>query len=282
MTYATPNPTPSERSPAPAKMVPVEGPSWARLQTMTAMANNSEKRRGRVGFWIGGLLVLAGIAVGVAGVALGIRGIGETVDGYQRVPVRTGGTVQIDDPGSYRVFFERAGADDGFGSPGGFSIVGPDGQEVLLESDFSSENYSVGGHTGRKIGKFRAATAGRYEIRPLSVDGGTGTGTIAIGKRGPTGSILAIVVGVLGGLLIVVIGVVVLIVSGVRRSRSRRAATGYPGGPGPGWGAPPTGPGGWAPPPGGAPGWAAPHAPAPPPAPGGWPPPPPTNRGPQS
>lgn len=257
---------------------------------MTSVSNSSDKRPGRVGFWIGGLLIVAGVVVAVTGLVIGIRSIGETVDGYQRVSARSGGSIQLDDAGSYRVFFEGAGADDGFGAPGVFSIIGPDGQEVLLESDFSSENYSVNGHSGRKIAKFRAPTAGRYQIRPVTNDGGPITGTLAIGKRGPTGSIFAILGGIFGGLALFVVGAVVLIVSGVRRSRSRQAARAYPG-PGTGWGAPPTGPAGWAPPPAGAPGWprppdsawAPPPAPPPPqPPPGPWPPPPPADRGPLS
>ena len=244
---------------------------------MTSAVNSSDNKAGRVGFWIGGLLIVVGVVVGIVGVVVGIRSIGDTVDGYQRVPAESGGTLEIDDPGTYRVFYERDGADEGSGSPGGLTIIGPDGQEILLESDFSSESYSVGGHEGRKIGRFRAATAGSYEIRTVIGDGDLGIGTYAVGKRGPAGSIVAILVGVFGGGLIAVVGVVVLIVSAVRRARARRAAMGYPGGPGPGWGAPLTPPGGWAPPAPGAP--AAPGWAAPPPAPGGRTPPPPPDQG---
>lgn len=244
------------------------------MQTMPAPA---QKSKGAVALWIGGVLVVLGIVVGIVGIATGVSGMSDVVDGYQRVPVSGGGAITIDDTGTYRVFLERPGAnEDRFrGTTPSFTIEGPDGATVPLQYDSVNETYGVSGRDGRKLGKFRADRPGTYVFRTNTSDQGSSLGNLAVGRKGPTSELVKLGVGlVLGGLLFVA-GVILLIVGGVRRSRSRRSPIAYPGVPGTGWAAPPAGPPGWAPPPTGPAGWSPPPAPPPPPGTGGWAAPPP-------
>ena len=77
-----------------------------------------QSKRGRVPLVIGAVLVAFGLVGGAAITIDGALQFGRTVNAYQRISVVSGGTVELDDPGTYRVFFEQPGADEGFGSPG--------------------------------------------------------------------------------------------------------------------------------------------------------------------
>ncbi len=205
------------------------------------------KPKGGVGIAIGIVLLVAGMVVGIVGVVGGVRNIGRTVDGYQRVSLETGGAVRLD-PGTYRVFLERRGIDgDQFAVlVPQLSITSNEGQAILLLPVGNvSETYSFGGRSGRKIGRLVIPSSGTYRITVVPEGGPGSYGTIAIGKRGPIASIAAILIGVFGGGAIALVGLVVLIVSGVRRGRSKNSTSG--------WAPPPptptAGPPGWAPPP---------------------------------
>lgn len=227
------------------------------------MTSPTTGRQGPRSIWfvIGGVLIALGVIGGIVVVVIGARQIASTVDDYQRVSASTGGDVFLEDPGTYRIFYEAPGAADGFVSPPPYDIVDPNGNILAVRSDSTSEDYTFGSREGRKIGKFTAPTAGTYGVRVLRGDGLSLSGPqIAIGKRGPTGSIFTILGGVFGGLGVAATGGVMLIVAGVKRGRAKRAHLS----PAPGWGVWPQWGGtqpGWAPP---QPGWA------PPPAPGSW------------
>lgn len=228
------------------------------------------KKKRRVGILIGVGLMIGGIVFGIVLAVSGVRGMADTVDGYHRVPMSTGGTITLDEPGTYRIFLEYPGANDELAErPGGFVTVrGPGGGPIAVLPESHSESYSMSGHTGRLLGKFRAETAGSYTLRTISRDGAVAFGEVAVGRKGPLSGAAAIAGGILGGGFLFVVGAIVLIVAAVRRSRSNSpAAVGWGGGapPVPGWGPSQQVPGaGWggpaAPPPGswGAPGqsWA--------------------------
>ncbi|QXC62496.1 hypothetical protein KSP35_06760 [Aquihabitans sp. G128] len=258
---------------------------------MTAATNPSRRKPGKVGFWIGGLLVVLAIVVGVGGVALGIKHVSDTVDGLQRASVRNGGSLQLE-PGTYDVFLEYPGINDSsFPSAyglGALRITTSEGRPVEITPPTSSLTYEFGDHEGKKVGRLRIEQAGRYVVEANQQS--FGSEEVAIGDGDPTDGFAIVGLGILGGLILFVVGVVLLIVSGVRRSRSKRPPTlGYPPAPG-GWGAPQgtwgtPAPPAWGAPgaPGAAPGWTP--APAPgswtptpqpgaPTAPGGWAPPP--------
>ncbi|HRW39058.1 MAG TPA: hypothetical protein P5254_15270 [Aquihabitans sp.] len=234
------------------------------------------KLPGLIGIWIGVVLIVAGVVLGIVLAVGGARTIVSGVSDLQRLPIDQGGTVQIDDEGQISVYAERLTLDrsSGFttGGTGGLppvalSVYGPDGEPVPVAVPGTVERYTWDQHEGVRIATFGAERAGTYEIVPTAVGAIGGYRTLAVGPALDLGrGIVGILGGIFGGGLVIVIGVVVLIVSSVRRSRARRATTWTPSVGAPG------GAVGWAPPPvavpspyGSAAGWAPPPPSAPPP-----------------
>lgn len=240
------------------------GDNGAMTSVMTA-----PKRSGK-GFWIGGLLIGAGILLGIGGVAFGVKQINDVVNGLQRVPAVSGGTVELGE-GTYQVFLEGPGADDAFGG-GAFTVVGPDGTDLSLRPDRVRETYDFGGRSGRKLGRIEVTSPGTHQVAAGGSPTSSSADDLAFGRRGPVrAGLVPILGGVLGGVALGIAGVIVLIVTGVRRGRQRRMEANYA--PAGGWGypGPQTAPG--YPPPGGTPGtWSPPPSSGSPP---GWSPPPP-------
>lgn len=54
---------------------------------MVTEMQGEQKPKGKVGLWIGVLLLGLGVAVFVGGLYSGISGIGDTVEGYHRLPL---------------------------------------------------------------------------------------------------------------------------------------------------------------------------------------------------
>ena len=252
------------------------------MQPMNVLVEPPKSRR--AGLVIGLLLIGAGIFVGLVLVVNGVRGVADTVRDYQRVPMSTGGSITIREPGTYRIFLEYPGANDALTtSPGGFvTITGPSGPVPVLP-DSSTQSYGLNGREGRQLGKFEADVAGTYDVRTIARDGDVAFGDVAIGRTGPLTGLASIVGGLFAGFVLVAVGVIVLIVRAVRRSRDRRPYGGMPAAPPgwgnpvappvPGWGAPAPGQGWGGPPPGQAGGsWGAPQPP--PPSGQSWTPPP--------
>lgn len=242
------------------------------MQPMNVLVEPPKSRR--AGLVVGILLIGAGIFVGLVLVVNGARGVADTVRDYQRVPMSTGGSITISEPGTYRIFLEYPGANDALTtSPGGFvTITGPSGPVPVLP-DSSTQSYGLNGREGRQLGKFEADVAGTYDVRTIARDGDVAFGDVAIGRKGPLTGLASIIGGLFAGFVLVAVGVIVLIVRAVRRSRDRRPYGGMPAAPPgwgnpvapavPGWGAPAPGQGWGGPPPGPAGGsWGAPPPPA--------------------
>lgn len=266
------------------------------------------KPKGAIGIWIGILLIIGGIVLGIALVVAGARSLLSGFDDLQRVPIDGGGVVRIDEAGTQTIYAERPSSQggssfstntfSGFGPSIAVRVIGPGGDDITVNSGGSTETYTYNGREGVKIGSFYAPVEGTYRIVTRNQDSTTTGGswsTIAVGDALELSGIGAILGGVFGGGLVVVIGLIVVIIFAVRRSRSKKritqASAPYPGAygaAGAGWPAapgyaPPAGPGGgWVPPPAAQPGpqgpgptWAPPPAPAPqaPPAGPTWQPP---------
>lgn len=165
--------------------------------------------------------MLVGVVAGVLLVVFGFRSILGTVEDYLRVPAATGGAVEIDQPGSYRVFHEGPGLDTVPSPLSATSVraTGPDGRTQQLGPPGLEETYSVSGREGRLIGTLTLAEPGTYEITVL--DSGA-PGSLALGTAGPLGSLVPILGGVFGGGAVFVTGLALLIVGSVLRANSRR------------------------------------------------------------
>jgi hypothetical protein len=259
------------------------------------------------GYWIGAVLVALAVIGGpiVFGIGVGrLATVGRTYG--LDVP---GDTTHTLDPGTYKLYVSSFDSSLYDTNPT-FTIVGPDGSDVTVTgvpgADHATNHY---GQT--PLGTFVATQRGGYEIktatrpeRPGSSSSyavpsygtvprngypsyrGSYTYPAAVLLSRDDGEVAAasvpwILSSIVGGLVLLTAGVVVLIVTGVRRSSARRANTpprppwaGYPppvypgygpppGQPPPGaygpYGAPPPGPygpygappGGYGPPPGG-------------------------------
>jgi hypothetical protein len=218
-------------------------------------------------YWIGGGLIAATTIGAVVWLVTGILGVDDKVDGFERVPAAEGGTITIDDPGDYVIYAE--GPQTTFGVSD-ITVTDPDGDEVQTSLYGGSLTYDFGGRSGSAQETFTADEAGDYEIETDGLASGNAE-SLAVGDSIGGDLVSAIVGGFVIGGLGLVIGAIVLIVTGVRRSKAKKER--QPPAPPSAWGqAPQT----WGPQPASSqPAWNQPAPGQPPPAPGQVPPPPP-------
>ncbi|MCU1372052.1 MAG: hypothetical protein JWO77_3246, partial [Ilumatobacteraceae bacterium] len=224
----------------------------------------NQKPKGAVGIWIGVLLIIGGIVLGIILVVSGAKSLLSGFDDLQRVPIAGGGVVRIEESGTQTIYAERPATGSGtsfstntfsnFGPNVAIRVMGPGGDEVTVNTSTSRETYTYDNREGVSVGTFYASTPGTYRIITQVQDRSTWN-TIAVGSALELSGIAAILGGVFGGGLVVLIGIIVVIVFAVRRSRSKKriaqASAPYPGSYGGGGGG-----GGWP----AAPGYAAPGA----------------------
>jgi hypothetical protein len=253
---------------------------------------------GKRWYWIGGILIAAGIITAVVLIAVWAIRTSDTVDKFARFTVPPEGTTQPLDfkkAGTYTIYYEwRSSFTDTNGTKQNINntdhdaptqltitVTGPDGKTVPIASEDRDITFSFNDKVGRAVAKVVIPAPGTYTMKVTS--NAPQPFAIAVGK----GIIRTIIpYALIGGgalLLGLALGLTSIIVTAVkrgRRKRERRAAEqaalgGY--GPG-GYGAPPPPvpayPGAPAPTSEStAPTWGAPPAAPPEPAPA---PPPPT------
>jgi hypothetical protein len=258
---------------------------------------------GRRWYWIGGILIAAGIATAVALIAVWLVRTSDTVDKFARFRVPPEGATQALDfkkAGNYTIYYEwRSKFTDPDGSrqnidnsdhdaPTQLSIAvtGANGPVPVTAREDEDVTFSFNDKVGRAVAKVNIPAPGTYVMKVTS--NATSPFAIAVGK----GIIRTIIpYALIGGgafLLGLALGLTCIIVTAVkrgRRKRERRAAEQAALGGSGGYGAPPTPapaypgappPSQWTPPTWDAPPAApAPTPPAPPPtAPFPAPPPP--------
>lgn len=232
-----------------------------------------EKLPGLAGIWIGVICIIVGV---IAGIALIVFGAATLVGGFgdlERVPIRTGGTIEVTETGTQTIFAERParGTTTSFSAAPDIQvrITDPSGRAVPVTTDrfFDTETYTWDGRDGIAIGEFDAAVEGRYEVEVIPGDGSSSYTTIAIGNQWDATGIGAILGGMAVGGLLVLVGTILVIVFAVKRSRARKARRGplgppMGGAPLAGWGAAPVAapgyPSGYGQPGYGPPGYGAP------------------------
>jgi hypothetical protein len=221
------------------------------------------------GWWfaVAGLAALVGLVVGVVVIVRGVTRYADRVEDFERAAMPTTLEVEISEPGGYSIYHES----DGFLSEGvrepEVEVTDPSGGDVVLRTYDSEVTYDVSGYHGIGVYTFRADEAGTYEV-DASMPFATGSDdVIAVGPGVGEDLAVAIVAGIALIGVGIVGGIVIAVVVGVMRGRSRRAQMPAPvvayGPPGP-WGAP-----GWPPGPASGPGpgttWSYPPPPPPPP-----------------
>jgi hypothetical protein len=170
--------------------------------------------------------MVVAVAGAILWAVLSFKAIVDTIDDFQHVPVPGSGRVQLEQR-KYIVYIEGPGADQ---STPPFRI---DVQDPQTERRVSLEHYS-GSLTysfdtdGSAVGTLTPPRAGAYVVRTSGVDEGPGY-RLALGES-IGGKIVRGIVGafVIGGGFGVA-GVVLLVVTGVRRSKRRAAPPTLPG-----------------------------------------------------
>lgn len=158
-------------------------------------------------FWIGGGIIVLGIAAAILFGVLGFIGIADKVDDFARVSPGSD-TVRIDSTGEYVIYSET----------GSFfvsvEVLSPDGEPVRTSRYLTDLNYTFGGNSGQAVATFDADDTGRYTI---TTDSDIAIGTSIAGDLLRT-ILIPFVIGGLGFL----IGLIVIIVTAVKRSGSKK------------------------------------------------------------
>jgi hypothetical protein len=201
------------------------------------------------GWWfaVAGLAAVVGIVVGVTVIVRGVERLADGVEAFERASMPVVLEVEISEPGGYSIYHEYLGYSsfEGRAEPD-VQVTDPSGNDVFLRTYDSEVTYDVSGHHGIGVYTFRADQPGIYEFDATMPFGGRSGDMIAVGPgvgedlaRSIAAGIGLIGMGIVGA-------IVVAVVVGVMRGRSRRAQMPAPA---VAWSAPP---GPWA-----APGWPA-------------------------
>jgi hypothetical protein len=201
------------------------------------------------GWWfaVAGLAAVIGMVVGVTVIVRGVERLADGVEAFERASMPVVLEVEISEPGGYSIYHEYLGSSsfEGRAEPD-VQVTDPSGNDVFLRTYDSEVTYDVSGHHGIGVYTFRAGQPGIYEFDATMPFGGRSGDLIAVGPGvgEDLAQSIAAGIGLIGAGLVGAI--VVAVVVGVMRGRSRRAQM-----PSPvvAWSAPP---GPWA-----APGWPA-------------------------
>jgi hypothetical protein len=176
--------------------------------------------RSRAGYWIGGVLVAAGVVGAVLWFVGSLMSLSDDVDGFERAPLPGEATVQLE-ARKYVLYYEGSRADEAVPA---FTVAIADartGAPLQLEDYGSSLTYSFSGHEGSAQATVTPARAGAYRVRTTGGRGVSGEG-VALGHS------LAwpILRGILGTFAIAALGiacgVILIVVTAIRRSRAAR------------------------------------------------------------
>lgn len=188
-------------------------------------------RPARAWYWVAAVIGLAGLAAGAWLFWSGLFGpngeIGE-VRRYHRAPIPGTATMNLE-PGGYTVFLEAPGISDDPSPPRvDVSVTGPDGTQIPLGTYLAGFTYQAAGHEGRAIATLRASRAGAYR---LSADGEPCSRCdVAVGPGEHADSFIAIIASVLIPLAATLVAGIIVLVTALRRARSRRqSGQGQPG-----------------------------------------------------
>lgn len=160
-------------------------------------------------FWVGGGIMLLGVIAAILFGVLGFVGIANKVDDFARVSPGTD-TVRIDSTGEYVIYAENGSR---FAS---VEILSPDGEPVATSRYLTGLEYDFNGQSGQAVSTFDADDTGRYTF---TTDTDIAVGGSIAGDLVRTILIPFLVAGI--GLLL---GLVVIIVTAVKRSGSKKRA----------------------------------------------------------
>jgi hypothetical protein len=175
--------------------------------------------RSQAGYWIGGVLVAAGVIGAVLWFVGSLVRLSDEVDRFERVRLPGVGTVQLEDR-KYVVYYEAPGADERVPT---FTIEVADaqtGNPIEIATYDGSLTYSFSGHEGSAQATVSPTDAGAYRVRAAG-GGGTSDASVAFGRSLAWPIARALLGAFAIGALLVGSGATLLVVTAVRRSRSR-------------------------------------------------------------
>lgn len=193
------------------------------------------------GYWIAALIDLFGLGGAVIWFVVVLTGTVVTMasmpDDFARVDIPGTATVLLEE-GDNAIYLEGP---EGSGvrsqEPPVVEVTEPDGTAVFLRRVAVDTTYSWAGRAGIMISEFHVDRSGAYTVAVRgepSIGMGRSAGyKVAVGKKMDVSMFARVVPPILVGSVCFLVGTVVLIVTIVRNSRARRAASGQPQGPQP-------------------------------------------------
>ena len=183
--------------------------------------------KSRAGYWLGGCLITLGVVGAIFWLVTSLTSLSKEVDDFQRAPL-TGVTTMQFEARKYVVYYEGPSANE-FVPPFDLEIVeAQTGKPLALAAYGGSLTYSINDHEGSAQATVTPAHAGAYVVRTNSDLPRVGS-NVALGPS-IAGQLLRGILGTfaIGGLLVASGGILIAITA-VRRSRSRRTPTGQGG-----------------------------------------------------
>ena len=173
-------------------------------------------------FFLGPVILMAGIVAAVAMIAIGAMSAGE---GLERIPAPGSGVVRFEEAGSQTVFWEQRGVMHAQVPAGLAVVVTPAAGGAPLSQSSGGVNftYNSNGVAGRNFTTVEVPSPGEYKVEVKVPEGAAGSGHVALGGN-PAGRVLGAIFGsmAVGGVSFVLC-LVILIVVAVKRSRSAKA-----------------------------------------------------------
>jgi hypothetical protein len=179
---------------------------------------STTRRPSRAGYWVAGLIAVAGLAGAAIWMLVGLSGMVDQVDAFPRMDVPNERVLTVHEPLDLTIFYEAPGIDQDQAElpPLTIFIFDPDGAPVTVAGYGSELTYHVGDHSGRAVATFTAAAAGDYRVL-VEGDAPPGAG-IAVGES--VGGFIAAVLGA-GLLALVTLGAAITLAL-VTASRRRK------------------------------------------------------------
>ncbi len=191
--------------------------SWPPADPGSPVPPGTDQRSGpgAAGYWVGGILMVLGVALAVVMMVVGAHRVGQ----FFRFPteVDSSGQVTLSEPGDYVVFVidQAPSQSDQFGSSTvspPVSVRSPSGD--LVATTKSASQFSFGGNrVATSVATFHADRAGDYTVSGSPLGPAESLGVARRAKVEPQ----QLALGFFGAAILFLTGVVVLIVTAVRR-----------------------------------------------------------------
>ena len=157
---------------------------------------------------IGIVLILLGVVLGAVLASFSVAGMFDTTATLGRAPADNGGEVTIEHPGYYSIYYEAGPTSTTVPAA---QVVGPGFSVVTVHSDpHNRAPHPARAATTALVGKFHAATPGRYHVETGGFAVMNGNFTVTQTSHNTTA---AAVISIIVGLLVAGLGLSLLILS---------------------------------------------------------------------